>query len=283
MTGESILIVGADADPPVRLRRISRLPSGASDAVPVVFVHGAWHGAWCWDANFLPYFAHHGHPAYAFDLRGHGGSQGTGPLRRTRIDDYVCDLEQVVAGFATSPVLVGHSMGGLIVQRYLEAHPGAGGVLLASLPPGGSQSVALRLAARHPITMMKVLTTRSLLPLVATPQRAREAFFSPGIDDRRLADYFAQLQDESYRAFLDVALHRVRPRPIRAPMLVVGAQHDTFLSHADVRATARVFHTTATFFPAAHDLMLEDGWQNVADHILRWLDQRRAPAHRLDE
>jgi pimeloyl-ACP methyl ester carboxylesterase len=261
-----------------QLRLISRLPSGASDAAPVVFVHGAWHGAWCWDAHFLPYFARHGHPAYAFDLRGHGGSAGTGPLRRTRIDDYVADLEQVVSGLAPGPVLVGHSMGGLIVQRYLEAHPGGAGVLLASLPPAGSRSVAARLAARHPRTMLKVVATRSLLPLVATPQRAREAFFSPGIDDRRLAEYVARLQDESFRAFLDIVLHKGHPRRVRAPMLVIGAEHDTFLTHADVRATARAFHTTATFFPAAHDLMLDDGWQDVADHILRWLARRPALA-----
>jgi hypothetical protein len=35
--------------------------------------------------------------------------------------------------------------------------------------------------------------------------------------------------------------------------------------------TARAYGTEAVFFPMAHNMMLEDGWQDVADHIIRWL------------
>jgi pimeloyl-ACP methyl ester carboxylesterase len=47
---------------------------------PILFVHGAWHGAWCWE-NFLPYFADRGYGAYAVSLRGHGASQGRDRIR----------------------------------------------------------------------------------------------------------------------------------------------------------------------------------------------------------
>ena len=245
----------------------------------LLFVHGAWHGAWCWQEHFLPYFARHGYPSYAVDLRGHGGSDGADRLRRTRIADYVTDLEQAVRQIDTAPVLVGHSMGGTVVQKYLETHPATGGVLLASLPPAGALPAALRLTVRHPLAMLKANGSRSLRPIVATPRLAREAFFSAGIPHERLARYFGLLQDESYRAFLDVvALDRPRPRRVRTPMLVLGADRDTFITRAEVRATARAYDTTATFFPVAHDMMLEDGWPAVADHILRWCDDRRRHA-----
>ena len=42
--------------------------------VPLLFVHGAWHAAWCWDEHFFDYFADKGYRALAVSLRGHGGS-----------------------------------------------------------------------------------------------------------------------------------------------------------------------------------------------------------------
>jgi pimeloyl-ACP methyl ester carboxylesterase len=257
------------------LERLIRLPPGTAHRTPVVFVHGAWHGAWCWDEHFLPHFARHGYPSYAFDLRGHGGSDGADRLRRTRIADYVADLEQVVRDLDAEPVIVGHSMGGVVVQKYLETHQAAGGVLLASLPPAGALPAALRLAARHPLAMLKANVSRSLWPIVATASLAREAFFSESIPDERLAEFFDRLQDESYRAFLDVvALDKVRPRRVRTPMLVLGAERDTFITEQEVHATAHAYATTPTFFPMAHDMMLEAGWTAPANHILRWLRNR---------
>src|SRR6516165_7262546 len=42
--------------------------------VPLLFVHGGWHGAWCWDDQFLGYFADAGYRAVSMSLRGHGAS-----------------------------------------------------------------------------------------------------------------------------------------------------------------------------------------------------------------
>jgi pimeloyl-ACP methyl ester carboxylesterase len=41
---------------------------------PLLFVHGGQHAAWCWDENFLDYFAAEGYRAVALSLRGHGTS-----------------------------------------------------------------------------------------------------------------------------------------------------------------------------------------------------------------
>ena len=39
---------------------------------PLLFVHGSWHGAWCWDEHLLDFFADKGYRAVALSLRGHG-------------------------------------------------------------------------------------------------------------------------------------------------------------------------------------------------------------------
>ena len=91
--------------------------------VPLLFVHGAWHAAWCWDENFLSFFADHGYRAVALSFRGHGNSPSNKPLRSLSVSDYVKDVSSVAAELPTPPVIIGHSMGGLIVQKYLESTP----------------------------------------------------------------------------------------------------------------------------------------------------------------
>src|SRR5262245_31422424 len=103
-----------------RLEVLECHPEAPSPRPPVLFVHGAFAGAWTWAAHFLPHFAAHGVPSYALSLRGHGGSYGHDALAWHRLADYVKDVEEVVAALATSPILVGHSMGALVVMKYLE-------------------------------------------------------------------------------------------------------------------------------------------------------------------
>lgn len=52
------------------LEVIRRHPAVANGQPPVLFVHGAWHGGWCWDQGFLEYFAARGWDVYAMSLRG---------------------------------------------------------------------------------------------------------------------------------------------------------------------------------------------------------------------
>src|SRR6516225_3592642 len=68
-----------------------------SHPVPLVFVHGGAHGAWCWDDHFLDFFANNGYRAIALSLRGHGGSPVSKPLNKCTIADYVDDVRSVAA------------------------------------------------------------------------------------------------------------------------------------------------------------------------------------------
>src|SRR5690606_1090224 len=120
-----------------RLERLSRLPEGAARGRPLLFVHGAYTGAWCWDEHFLPFFARHGYAAHAVSLSGHGGSEGRERLDRLRLADYVDDVARTVAELPAPPVLIGHSMGGLIVQKYLEHADATAAALLCAVPPHG--------------------------------------------------------------------------------------------------------------------------------------------------
>jgi pimeloyl-ACP methyl ester carboxylesterase len=257
----------------VKLEIISKYPSVPAHPAPLLFVHGAWHGAWCWDVHFLDYFAKHGFAAHAVGLRGHGGSEGREKLRWTGLARYVEDVETVAQALPSPPVLIGHSMGGLVVQKYLERHSSPAGILLASVPPRGVLATTLRIAARHPFIFAKTNLTLSLYPIVSTPALARQAFFSKGLADEEVERYWQIIQDESYRAFLDMlAFQLPAPRKVKAPMLVLGGERDTIFQPAEVEATARAYNTEPRIFPGmAHVMMLEPQWQAVADFMLEWL------------
>jgi pimeloyl-ACP methyl ester carboxylesterase len=261
----------------MKLEMISKYPAdGSLHPTPLLFVHGAWHAAWCWDVHFLDYFAQHGFAAHAVSLRGHGNSEGRDRLRWTRIADYVEDVAEAARQLPRPPVVIGHSMGGLVVQKYLEKSLAPVAVLLASVPPAGALATTLRIAGRHPALFAKANLILSLYPLVATAPLAREAFFSDGLADEQVQAYAKKLQDESYFGFLDMIVFNLpKPDRVKTPVLVLGAARDTIFSPAEVEATARAYKTQPEIFPdMAHDMMLEPGWQAVAEWILGRLQER---------
>ncbi len=68
----------------------------------------------------MPWFADAGFASYAVSLSGHGRSRRRDLLDSYSISDYVNDLAEVVAELPVAPVLIGHSMGGMVVQKYLD-------------------------------------------------------------------------------------------------------------------------------------------------------------------
>lgn len=244
---------------------------------PVMFVHGAWHGPWCWEENFMGYFAERGFDCYALGMRGHGRSSCDGFFHLSSVEDYVADLAAAVERLDDEPVLVGHSMGGLVVQRYLETHRAPAAVLLASVPPKGVLRFVLRVARRHPRAFLKYVVTQNPRAAVETPELVCDLFFSPDTPSDRLGSYFSRIGTESQRAALEMMALRF-PRAGRVsgtPVLVLGAARDRVFSPGEVRATGRAYGVAAEIFEdMAHDMMLEPGWEAVADRIIDWLRER---------
>ena len=258
----------------MKLEIISAGQETATRPTPLVFVHGAWHGAWCWEANFIPFFVRAGFAVQALSLRGHGGSDGRAGLRGHAIADYVADLAGVAGGLRPAPVLIGHSMGGLVVQKYLERATAAAAVLLASVPTNGATATALRVLRRHPVQFAKINLRLSLYPVVETPELAREHLFSPTTPPEIVTAAHARLQDESYRAFLDMMTRLPRPKRVHVPVRVLGAAEDGIFTPDEVQRTARAYGVTPTIYQGmGHNLMLEAGWEQVAGDILAWLDE----------
>ncbi|BAX91802.1 alpha/beta hydrolase [Mycobacterium shigaense] len=243
--------------------------------VPLLFVHGGWHGAWCWDDGFLDYFADAGYRAVAMSLRGHGTSPTDKPLHRVSVEDYIDDVRTVADDLGGSPVLIGHSLGGYTIQRYLEDRTAAAGVLVGSLPPSGVLGASLRVWRRRPWMTVHSFNDPTLVRFLRTQKLARQYLFCKDTPEHIVASCWHRAGPESIRAArTDPMFRRVKTQRVTTPMLVLGAARDGFVSVGSVLATARAYATQAEFFDMGHNMMLEPGWADVAERIDTWLRSR---------
>ena len=144
---------------------------------PLPFVHGGGLAAWCWDEHFLDFFADNGFRAVAVSLRGHGASTLYRPLNSVSIADYVDDVRTAVDMLGAEPVLIGHSMGCNVVQKYLEKQPAPAAVLMAPSTPRGIRRITLHMVRRHPRIVLRANTSGTTADLFNTPALAREYLF----------------------------------------------------------------------------------------------------------
>lgn len=257
----------------VDLEVITRLPSDGAHGTPIVFVHGAYGGAWCWEENFLPWFADRGHAAYAVSLRGHGASGGGG-LDNAGIDDYVADLLQVTGRMERPPVLVGHSMGGFVVQKYLEYGAAAGVALMAAVPPRGLVGPSLSLMVWQPTVALSIGAGQFFGKSWDSPDVMRAALFSEALPTDKADAYLARMGPESTRAMMEMA--GLAPPQLDGrtlpPVLVMGAHDDALIPPAFVRSTARAYGVFPNILEdIGHVMMLDVGWESVAEIVFDWM------------
>ncbi len=230
-------------------------------------VHGACHGAWCWDnwMDALPILGWH---CYAIALRNHPGSfevddetYRTG----TSIADYVADVSTLTRFIGIPSVMIGHSMGGIVVQKYVERRFSSGTgemgmILLASAPPG----------ELGPLRENPVPTDVAFL---SDPAAAKKYFFSQEegeIQEKAVS----QLVPESPSVVNEYSLSpgvEIDTACIRCPVLVVSAENDHTVAPSDDRI-ARYYGAQYHFAAGiGHDLMIETGWEMPLAAVTAWL------------
>jgi pimeloyl-ACP methyl ester carboxylesterase len=239
--------------------------NGATDRPPLVFVHGGCHGSWCWE-RVMPYLAAQGWDGYALNWRSHHGSREL-PLERfirRGLAEVAEDVAQVVAHLGQRPILVGHSMGGLVSQKYAESHAVAGLVLIAPglpLQAGGGRRVDI------PLDMSQ--------PWGPPPLEVSKELFFQGCTDEEAERYHQLLCAESPQCVFEVTrgwLVPVDNTRVSGPVLVFGNELDRTVAPDQFRAVADYYGADFEFFfGRGHNLLLDDRWQETADGIARWL------------
>lgn len=244
----------------------------------IVFAHGICHGAWCWE-NFLHFFSKRGYDCYALSYRGHGGSSGRMKLDSFSIADYVEDIHAAV-GFCAGasgckPVLIGHSMGGGAVQKYIGSYAKSvcGAVLFASATAGGlPKSIVCDM-----LTKPELRTTfKVVLGLSVSDDALRvSAFFGGRLSAGGTGKYRTLLQRESLHVMsVDMLRPFTRNYNVGIPVLVLGSDADAFFPTASQTTTAERYGTEPVMLNGlCHDMMLDPKWELSAKAVLDFISQ----------
>ena len=213
-----------DALPAVRVGmaqlRIGLDARHAAAGPALLFIAGAYHGAWCY-AGWLRACRAAGIACAALDYRGHGNLAGAGLALDTGVEAYAEDAVAAAQSFAAAPLLVGHSLGGLVAMAAAMRTPLAGLVLVAPSPPGNLPGAR----ALPPVDETQ------LRPVPARTEVLER--FLGGHDGPHVDACMARLCPESPRALnqryrLSVSIDATR---ITAPALVIEAGLDCGLRH----------------------------------------------------
>ncbi len=249
----------------------------------IVMIHGAFAGGWCFE-NFADTFEERGWSCHRPNLRFHGSGPVAQPdpgLVHTGIEDYTSDMVAAIDALGEKPVLLGHSMGGIIAQKLAAKGLARALILLAPCPPWGispctdaDRAVARGLMsvgpfwneALHPV--FEVAANDSLANVPPQEQCAIFDRFGPE-SGRAIFETFFWMFDDTRATAVD---HTA----VTCPVLVISGSNDKVISAQTGRRISDVYGARASFEAApghGHFLLVELGWEQLAGRCADWASQ----------
>lgn len=234
---------------------------------PILFIHGTFsHGGLL--NPWVRYFEAAGYQCQAPSLPGRLPTDSD-ILRKLTMSDSLEVLLRTCADMEEPPIVIGHSMGGLLGQQLAAATPCAALVLLASAPPGvlWAQPRALPHLAK---LMPRILAGSPFRPSAST---LNAVVFNDllSAEAEKLGE---QLVPDSGRVFRSMifGLSRVPRHGVNCPVLCLSGGVDRNVSARTSRSISSRYDASHQVFPQrGHWLIAPSGVDEVASVVLRWL------------
>jgi len=250
---------------------------------PIVMVHGAFVGGWSFERFRTPFEAA-GHHVITPDLRGHGAGQAPEDVVGVSVRDYADDIATLCGSLATRPILIGHSMGGLVAQLAARRVAPKALVLLAPSPPWGLAGWSVEEAfTAFGAQMASLLSNGAVEPSrevmrSASLSRMTRAEAEPILD--RLRAESAQAVRETLNWWLDPFMTTsIGSGPLPVQSLVISGEADQVHPPASGRLVAERIGGDFISLPAmSHWLPGEPGWEEVAEIALEFIDREARAA-----
>ena len=236
-------------------------------------IHGAFCGPWAFDDFRKPFES-------AFrvrtpTLRHHGdGARPSRALGQTSLTDYASDLAQFIETLDTAPILIGHSLGGLLAQMLAAKGLAKALVLLAPCPPWGIlPSTFFEVASAQTMWLAGDFWNQPLVPdygiaaansLDRLPSAERRKVFARFVPESGLATFeIMQWALDPKRAA------EVKAQDVTCPVLCLAGSEDKINPPSTVRRIAERYRGTYEELRGhSHWLIGEPGWEKIAARAL---------------
>lgn len=246
-------------------------------------IHGMWCGSWYWD-HYKNFFEGKGYSCVIPNLRYHDVAPSEPPhmlLGKTSLLDYAEDLEKEIRKLDAPPILMGHSMGGLLAQILGSRGLAEALVLLTPASPHG-------IMALKPSVIKSFWSVMKKWGFWNKPMRITfdEAVYSvlnllPPEEQRAIYDKFVF---ESGRAATEIGFWlfdsrgaaKVDESKVTCPVLVVAGAEDKITPKSVVRKVAKKYEAVSDykeFENHAHWVIGEPGWEDIAAYVNKWLNE----------
>jgi pimeloyl-ACP methyl ester carboxylesterase len=252
------------------------LPEEERYPTPLLFVHGSSGGSWVW-GNFLPYFSSRGWTCYALNLRGHHLSEPVKDWGEVGVNEYLKDIDKVVRWIGKDLVYIGHSMGGVLGQKYAETKNPLKLILLQTGPPRSVvKNIDFNAFIKKGREQGRILTEK-VMESDDDPKKLLGYMFDPGNVASEVVTMCHQMMGkESARALQEMKEVEVDPQKVKCPVYVLGFDLKKIGVHypVDLNQELVKYYQAKDFQiiePGGHMFMLEKNWEDFARLIERWL------------
>ena len=247
----------------------------------LVMIHGMWGGSWYWE-NYKKFLEGQGWQCHTPTLRYHDIDPKDPPpagLGATSLLDYTRDLEEFILGLEEKPIIMGHSMGGLLAQMLGARDLARGLVLLTPASPRWINALKFSVIK----SFWTVLTKWGFwhkpqrLPFEAAVYAMLHLL--PESEQKAAYEKFVY---ESGRAAWEIGFwildptraNQVDAANITCPVLVISGAEDRITPASVVKNVARKYRAAYKEFPNhAHWVLSEPGWEDIAGYVGDWVKQ----------
>lgn len=249
----------------------------------IVLIHGMFVNNLSWSA-WKAYFEAKGYTVYAPANPGHEGSpadlraQIHPDLTKTGFEDVVMNIVRLIDTLPEKPIVIGHSMAGLVVQKLVELDKAVAGVSIDGAPPKNILA---------PLSTIKIVWPainffKGNSPFTGTRDWYKKAFFNTLSDAEANQAYDAIATPESRKIGRETVLTsfaNVNFKKPHVPILFIAGEKDTIFPPTLTKKIADSYrdHPSVVgykeFSGRSHFIAGEPGWEEVAGFIAGWLDK----------
>ncbi len=251
----------------------------------IVFIHGMFMNSLCWE-KWTAYYQAKGFKCLAPDwpgrdkpvdvLRMNHPDPQLGQLTLSRVLEHITDT---IKSLDQKPIIIGHSVGGLVVQLLLQRDLAAAGVAIDSAPPMGVfTSKWSFLKANWPHITPFVSPSN---PIAPTFEHFQYAFVNglPLAEQRAAYERYAVPESRRVpRESLSARIDFKKPHP---PLLLIAGSSDNIIPASLNRSNYAKYKASTSvtdfkeFAGRTHFIIGQKNWAEVADYVLAWMNENK--------